>query len=293
MTLGPDAEITSLTLDGTALPVPRDGENLIVPVHPGDQSIEVAWRSAEDINTVAQAAPIALPVDGANITTIITVPDSRWVLWAEGPRRGPAVRFWSVLAVALLSALALGSTSLSPLRRFEWVLLGIGLTQINVAAALIVVVWLFLLAWRGRQDPGSMSQLHFNQLQVALVILTLASLAILMFVASKGLLGQPEMFIIGNNSTRTSLEWFLPRRGGICPNRMSCRFRSGITGSPCWPGLFGWPRPSCDGLPGAGYNLRVAALGSRQPVLDSHRQPCPKMYREPCGLDGVHAGDAS
>ena len=215
--LGPNAEITSLALDGTALPVRREGENLVVPVHPGHQSIEVAWRSTEEMNTVAEVGPIALPVDGANITTTITVPDSRWVLWAEGPRRGPAVRFWSVLAIALLSALALGSTSLSPLRRFEWVLLGIGLTQVNVVAAIVVVAWLFLLAWRGKQNPELMSQWRFNQLQVALVILTFASLAILVFVASKGLLGQPEMFIVGNNSSRTSLQWFLPRAGQNLP----------------------------------------------------------------------------
>jgi hypothetical protein len=209
----PDAEITSLMLDGKALPVRREGTSLIVPAHPGKQSVEAAWRTLEATNTVATAGQIALPVDGANITTVMTVPESRWVLWAEGPQRGPAVRFWGVLAVAVLAALALGSVSLSPLRRIEWVLLAIGLTQVNVAAAMVVVVWLFLLAWRGRQNPALLPRSVFEPLQVMIVLLTLASLGILVVVASKGLLGQPEMFIVGNHSTRTSLQWFQPRGG--------------------------------------------------------------------------------
>jgi len=50
-----------------------------------------------------------------------------------------------------------------------------------------------------------------------LVLLTLASLGILVLVASKGLLGQPEMFIIGNHSTRMQLQWFEPRSGLSLP----------------------------------------------------------------------------
>lgn len=209
----PEAEITSLTLDGRELPVRREGDKLLVPTHFGKQVVEVAWRTAAPLEIVAKADEIVLPVEAANINTVMHVPDNRWVLWAEGPQRGPAVRFWVVLAVAVLVAIALGSTALSPLWRIEWVLLAIGLTQVNVAAAIIVVVWLYLLAWRGGLNPELMPHPWFNLLQVGLVFLTLAALGILVFVASRGLLGQPEMFIIGNDSTRTRLQWFEPRSG--------------------------------------------------------------------------------
>lgn len=215
--LSPQAEITSLTLDGRELPVRREGEKLLVSTHFGKQVVEVAWRTATTLETVARADEIALPVEAANINTVMNVPDSRWVLWAQGPQRGPAVRFWVVLAVALLAALALGSVSLSPLSRIAWVLLAIGLTQVNVVAAMIVVGWLFLLAWRGRLEPDPMSPAAFNFLQIALVFMTLVALVILVVVASKGLLGQPEMFIIGNDSTRTRLQWFEPRSGQSLP----------------------------------------------------------------------------
>ena len=217
ITLNPEAEITSLTLDGRELPVRREGKNLLVSAHFGKQVVEAAWRTTATLDTVAQADQIKLPVDAANITTVLNVPENRWVLWAAGPQRGPAVRFWVVLAVAFLTALALGSAALSPLRRIEWVLLAIGLTQVNVAAAIIVVGWLFLLAWRGKQIPDHFPQAGFNLLQAGLVLLTAAALGILVAVASKGLLGQPEMFIIGNDSTRTRLQWFEPRSGLSLP----------------------------------------------------------------------------
>ncbi|MBX7165878.1 MAG: hypothetical protein K1X74_05965 [Pirellulales bacterium] len=211
--LSPQAEITSLTLDDRELPVRREGEKLLVPAHFGKQVVALAWRTATPLDTVAQADKVALPVEGANITTVMNVPDSRWVLWAQGPQRGPAVRFWVVLAVAILAALALGSAALTPLRRIEWVLLAIGLTQVNIVAAMIVVGWLFLLAWRGKQAPEQIPKVRFNLLQTGLVLLTFVALGVLVVVASKGLLGQPEMFIVGNDSLRSRLQWFEPRSG--------------------------------------------------------------------------------
>lgn len=215
--LPPDAAITSLTLDGREAPVRREDGKLLASIRFGKQVVEASWRTAAPLESVAEADPIALPVEGANVQTILNVPNNRWVLWAQGPQRGPAVRFWAVLAVALAAALALGSAPLSPLRRYEWALLAIGLTQVNAAAAILVVVWLFLLAWRGRQNPDSMPRAWFNLLQIALATLTLASLGVLALAASKGLLGQPEMFIVGNDSTRTRLQWFEPRSGLSLP----------------------------------------------------------------------------
>ena len=51
----------------------------------------------------------------------------------------------------------------------------------------------------------------FNLLQVGIVILTLIALGIFVVIVGKGLLGHPDMFIIGNGSSRTYLKWFQPR----------------------------------------------------------------------------------
>ena len=195
----------------------RDGGALIIPVQPGKQEVEVAWRTDDALRAVQSAGNVTLPVDGANITTVLRVPESRWVLWASGPRRGPAVRFWAILAFAVVVAWLLGRTSLSPLRRFEWVLLAIGLTQVNVVAALFVVAWLFALAARGRSDPEPARWWKFNLTQIGLVLLTAIALGTLIVVVGAGLLGNPEMFIIGNGSSQSRLQWFQPRAGTSLP----------------------------------------------------------------------------
>ena len=158
---------------------------------------------------------VKLPVQASNITTVMIMPEpeNRWILWADGPLRGPAVRFWTILAVAILAAIALGSVPLSPLRHWEWVLLMIGLTQVHLVAAMMVVGWLFLLAWRGNEGAVDMRRWTHNLLQIGIVLLTLVALGVLMVVVGEGLLGNPDMFIVGNGSSRTFLSWFQPRTG--------------------------------------------------------------------------------
>lgn len=209
--LDPAAEISSVEVAGRPIPVRRDGDALVVPIQPGTQTLEVAWQTDQPMQAKVDAGLVKLPVSGANVTSVVKIPQSRWVLWCNGPTRGPAVRFWAILGAAVLVALVLGRTKLSPLRRGQWVLLAIGLTQVHVAAALVVVLWLFLLAWRGQTDPGSSHRWVFNLRQIGLVLLTLTALVILVVVVGAGLLGEAEMFIVGNGSSQTYLQWFQPR----------------------------------------------------------------------------------
>ncbi|MFT5523835.1 MAG: hypothetical protein ACI9G1_002053 [Pirellulaceae bacterium] len=211
------ADVSSLTIDGREIPVQRQARQMIVPLQPGKQSVEVHWKSSETLRTVTPIAALKLPVDGSNVTTAMQIPPSRWVLWANGPLRGPAVRFWTILVTAILLAMIMGNLSLSPLRRFEWILLAIGLTQIHVAAAMVVVGWLFLLAWRGKRGPDDMGLVGFNLLQLFLVLLTLITLGIFLVIVGEGLLGNPNMFIMGNESSRTYLNWFEPHVGVDLP----------------------------------------------------------------------------
>lgn len=215
--IDPEAEISSLKLDEQAIPVRRVDGHLIVPLHPGEQTIDVTWRTDEAMQAVAEAGEVVLPVDQANVMTVMSVPASRWVLWADGPLRGPAVRFWTIVVCAVLAALVLGSLPQSPLGRVAWVLLALGLTQVHVAAALLVVAWFFVLVLRGRMQTDEMGPWRFDFLQLALAALTLVVLGILVVAVGEGLLGNPEMFIVGNDSYPGYLRWFQPSGGTTLP----------------------------------------------------------------------------
>jgi len=211
ITLPSYAEVSSLTLNGAAIPVRMDSRNLIVPLRPGEQAVQVEWKTNEPLGNRSRVEQVKLPVGSANINTVVNIPDSRWVLWADGPLRGPAVRFWVVLACSLIAAGMLGRLSSSPLCTREWMLLGIGLTQVPLPAALLVVGWLFYLSWRGSDSYIKLPAWGFNLLQLALIALTATALGVFVAVVAEGLLGNPEMFIAGNGSTRSALQWYQAR----------------------------------------------------------------------------------
>jgi hypothetical protein len=208
-----EATVRSLQLDGRSLPVRREDGRVLVGLQPGRQQLTVAWTTDESLAHQTTFDPIGLPVEAANVTSQMQLPESRWILWANGPLRGPAVRFWAVLALAAVLAGVLSRPSLSPLKFHEWLLLLVGLTQISLVPAVAVVGWLYLLAWRGQKDPQGMGWFSFDLLQLLLVFLTVMSLITLVVVVSRGLLGTPEMFITGNGSYANRLIWFSPAEG--------------------------------------------------------------------------------
>lgn len=218
--LDESSEISIIRMDGADLPQQRDGTKLLIPVSPGQHRLEIAWSRSQNLTGTILGEQIRLPIEASNVRTVINVPDSRWVLWASGPLRGPAVRFWTILLVAILIAVILGNLPLTPLRSWEWALLVIGLTQVNLFAAMSVVGWLFALEYRGRSKKMPSVSWRFNLQQLVLVFLTVIALTVLVFAVAAGLLGYPDMFILGNGSTRTSLQWFTPRAGQSIPTPM-------------------------------------------------------------------------
>ena len=211
------SEATSLTSNGTAIPIRKDGAKVIVPLKPGEQEVSLQWKNETPLGFQSRAEAVSLPVESANITTTIQVPYDRWVLWADGPLRGPAVRFWGILLGSLITAWALGRVAHSPLRPVEWMLLSIGLTQIPLPLALVVVGWLFFLAWRGRESFLRLHPWMHNALQSVLIVLTLVVLGVFVAIVAEGLLGSPEMFIRGNDSYQTMLRWYEARCEGALP----------------------------------------------------------------------------
>jgi hypothetical protein len=211
------AQVTSLRLAGQDLPVRSDEGQLVVPLRTGAQDLAVEWKSAEPLANRSTVEAVQLPVESANIETQLNVPQNRWVLWTHGPQRGPAVRFWVVLAFALLTSIALARLKNSPLRTVEWALLALGLTQVSLIEAFFVVAWLFLLTWRSRTNFGKLPAAVFNLAQLAIIAATLITLAVLVRAVGAGLLGSPEMFIEGNGSSRGMLRWYEARSGENLP----------------------------------------------------------------------------
>lgn len=211
------AEVTGLRIAGNESPIRIENDRLVFPLRPGALDVQIAWRENVDAGFAVRAGAVVLSADAANVRTVMQVPEDRWVLWTAGPLRGPAVRFWIVLVVALVAGWLLGSVPGSPLRRWQWMLLSLGFTQVPLAASIVVVGWLFLLVWRGHDSFRRIGPVPHNLLQVVIAGATAAALMVFLWIVGAGLLGDPRMFILGNGSTATSLQWFADRTSGDLP----------------------------------------------------------------------------
>jgi len=202
-----ESELLRVVIDGQEQPVQRDGTMVYVPVRPGKQGVELVMRLADGMGLFWKTPALQLETPSVNSRIDVKVPANRWVLFAGGPAMGPAVLFWGVVLIVVGAGFVLGRVGLTPLRSWEWILLGLGLTQGHVVMVLLVVGWLLALGWRRRMNSETHPDL-FNLVQVGLVLLTLLALGALCWAVQYGLLGYPDMQIAGNGSSSQLLRWY-------------------------------------------------------------------------------------
>jgi hypothetical protein len=213
-----EAAITTLRVRGQELPVRREGSAVIIPVRPGDQQIDLEWKTPSALAFKMPTDAITLPVMASNITTTVDMPASRWLLMASGPMRGPAVRFWGLALSAALLGWLLAKVKISPLKAHEWALLLLGFMQLPLFIGAAVVLWFFALAWRGSAGSGIKVPALFNILQIILAFASVIAMLCMLAVVHEGLLGRPEMFVTGYGSSTDHLQWFQDRTAdGLLP----------------------------------------------------------------------------
>ncbi|MGH8594859.1 MAG: hypothetical protein ACREV3_13720 [Gammaproteobacteria bacterium] len=210
LTLPEEAELQTVLIDGRLQPIRQDGRRVTLPLTPGQQNVSLSWRQSQGLGAYFRTPEVDLGAPSVNGQLEAALGQDRWILFTGGPRLGPAVLFWGVLAVVLLIAIALGRVRITPLKSRHWFLLGMGLTQVPIWTGLVIVAWLLALGLRAKVEQ-KVSAFAFNAMQVALSLLTLVALNLLFFAVQQGLLGLPEMQIAGNSSTASQLNWYIDR----------------------------------------------------------------------------------
>lgn len=213
ITLPQGAELKSLTVDGTKQAVQQQGNQVVLPLLPKKQIAVLEWQETGAMPFAYRFPLLDMALPSVNSEFHLQLPEDRWVLWVKGPLMGPAVLFWGMLAVLLVFAVALGRSRLTPLKSWQWFLLGIGLSQSSPYLMVLVAGWLVVLAWRGKVTLSGRPYWQFNLLQAGLVLLTLFALSSLVGAVAKGLLGLPDMQIAGNGSWAQNLLWYQDRSG--------------------------------------------------------------------------------
>lgn len=215
LTLPENAVLQSVMVDGVIQPLRQKGRTLTVPIHPGRQDILLNWQQALEMAPVITTPEVDLGQGSVNTSLSMGLGQDRWVLFTMGPEFGPAVLFWGVLVVIVIVSIGLGKIRLTPLKSWHWFLLLIGLSQIPIESAVIVVAWLMILGWRSDRPIAHAN--YFNIMQVTIGLLTLISLSLLFDAVQQGLLGSPEMQITGNQSSAFNLNWYQDRSPSTLP----------------------------------------------------------------------------
>ncbi|MHB1057738.1 MAG: hypothetical protein ACYC0F_07645 [Rhodanobacter sp.] len=212
------AELLDANRDGESINLAvRDGR-LSLPLLPGEHDYTLRLREPHGVAARTRTPSFALHAPVANIDLALQLPQDRWVLWTWGPTTGPAVLYWSQLAVLLLAAWLLARYAPTPLRFRHWLLLGLGFSAFAWSAYALVVAWLILLGLRARSTPPEqLGATKFNLLQIGLALLTLLALVVLVAAVPKGLLGLPDMHVAGNASDAWNLRWFADQSTGPLP----------------------------------------------------------------------------
>ncbi len=215
--LAPDAQVGSLRIGGEEVPVRFVRGILTVALAPGLSAIALDWREPRAVALAFRVPRVRLEGSAVNVSTTVRPDASRWVLWTSGPRLGPAVLFWGVLLVLFVVAVLLGRWRRTGLGVASWSLLLVGLSQVPVWAAAVVVGWL-LYVRPGREGSPPAGPGGWRRLARALLVApwTLVALVVLLYAVHRGLLGSPQMQIEGHGSWADQLVWYVDR---VVPGR--------------------------------------------------------------------------
>ncbi len=217
-------EFLGLWVDEQSQPIRPLGRELTVPITPGAHTLRIDWREPRGMGWHFSTTPQGFGAAGVNALTQLKMPQDRVVLAIGGPAVGPAVLFWGVVLALAGVAFGLARTRLTPLSTAAWFLLGLGLAQSSLFNAAVLGGWFFLLAARRRVAPVGgglqgaaepplfhLGPRSWNVMQVLIALWTLAAVLVLLETVRVGLLGYPDMMILGNGSDANNLRWYQDR----------------------------------------------------------------------------------
>lgn len=213
-----DVELQTVVINGTTQPIRLEAGAVTLPLLPGAQSARISWRDVNGMRPLYRTTALDLGLPGVNATVRVEVPAERWLLFLGGQGSGPAVLFWSQLLVIALAAFALGKIPLTPIRSWQWFLLGVGLTQSSLEGAGVVIGLFLALGLRRAHAQRVTNPGLYNVIQLALIAWTLAAVGVVFASLQQGFFGRPDMQIAGNASNGHELLWFQDRTAGPLPS---------------------------------------------------------------------------
>ncbi|MBF0411321.1 MAG: hypothetical protein HQK70_01250 [Desulfamplus sp.] len=214
ITIPEKAELQEVKINSEVQLIRQEGQKVVLPITPGSQNVELIWKDANEIVSLYRTPKINLGTSSVNAAIDLHISSDRWTLFVGGEQlMGPAVLFWSKIIVVLLVSIGLAMSGLTPLKFYQWFLLGIGMSMSSAPACIFVAAWLVILDFRRKYGEkniydNKLTRFRFNLIQIGIVGLTFFAVMSLVFAVSQGLLGHPSMNITGNGSSGNFFRWY-------------------------------------------------------------------------------------
>lgn len=199
----------------------KDGK-LALDLFAGQNQINMSFKS-NDINYFYKTPIIKFETPITNASFNIEIKD-RWTIFAGGGNIRPAILLWGIVFSFMLFAYFLNKTKVTPLGLSSWLLLLIGLSQSFFITTLIVIGFLLSFGYKDkivnlkRNSEGEISFKDYNRIQTILATLAILGIITLISVVGKGLIENPEIFVYGINSNKSSLFWYIQSWNGVDKN---------------------------------------------------------------------------
>lgn len=206
------AVLTKVTLANKVTPMRAKDQQLDLPLRPGAQQIVLEFSVPQSFSFWSQLPEFQLSSPVVNASTRLQGLSGRIPLWFSTANQGPVVGFWGrillIVGLSLFAHRAIGGP-----KRWEWVIFGLLFNQLSFFFFIIPITTLFLIYLLQRTHP-----LWTRRFLLAATALgALISLGLLYSSLYDGLLGEPDIAIMGSESTRYAQHWFLDRSEGALP----------------------------------------------------------------------------
>lgn len=210
------AKLSTVNIDGNQLPISTANGSIKIPLHPGEQRVAISWKTEDSVGFFSKSPQFSLEQGSSNQNIKIVLPNNRWPLFVGGPMIGPSVLIWGMLLVVMLVGVALGRSKLTPLKSYQWILLSLGICTLSFVTFIVVATWLIALQQRGKLQTISSSR-KFKLMQFGLFIFSVIALLCLIGTIPAGLLGSPDMHIVGNAYYAGHFSWYQDQSDSTFP----------------------------------------------------------------------------
>ncbi len=215
--LDPQAQVKKVTFDGIESNLVNENGVVAVSFLPGDHHVSIEWHVNQELESLHRTPQIKLNSHFSNLSQTIKVPRDRWLLWGGSVGVGPAFLYWGELLVFALLALFLARLRYSPLKFWQWLVLGCAFGTFSWLAFAVVAGWLFFVGWK-QQFTGYESRAKSILLQWFSLFFTVATIAVLIGTVAYGLLSYPDMGVAGQKASSSQLYWYLDSGFDLLPN---------------------------------------------------------------------------